>query len=146
MAGTGEAEPEGFSAEEKAAMKERAREVRSRRRGKDQEPEVLAAIEKMSEPDRTIAAGLHALVKEEAPDLTAKTWYGMPAYARGKDVVVFFQASAKFSTRYSSVGFNDSAALDDGTMWPVAYAVTGWDDDVAARIRELVRRAVAGSD
>lgn len=137
---------EGFTAEERAAMRERARETRSTKRGKDKEAEVLEAIAAMSDPDRVIAEKLHALVKEVAPQLTSKTWYGMPAYVRGKDVVFFFQNAGKFKARYATLGFNDSARLDDGDMWPVAYALTTWDDEVARQVRALVDRAVGETE
>lgn len=134
-----------FTAEERAAMKERAAEVRGSRgrKKKDTEPEVLAKIEEMSEPDKSIAEAIHRIVKEVAPGLTAKTWYGMPAYANadGK-VVCFFQAASKFDTRYASFGFNDDATLDDGAMWPVSYAVTKLTKDVEKKIRELVAKSV----
>lgn len=139
---------EGFSAEERAAMKERAAELRKAKgRGKgskaaDQEAEVLARIAELPDADRAIAEPLHALMKEVAPELTAKTWYGMPAYAQGTKIVCFFQGAGKFKTRYSSFGFNDIAQLDDGSMWPTAYALAGWDDEVADRIAGLVRRAL----
>jgi len=134
-----------FSAEERAAMKERAREVQAERRpakGKaDGEADVLAKIAGMAEPDRVLAEGIHAIVREAAPDLQPRTWYGMPAYARDGKVVLFFQDAGKFSSRYATLGFNDPARLDDGDMWPTAYAVTALTDEVAARIRELVVRA-----
>ena len=134
-----------LSAEERAAMKQAAAEKRRTAAGKNTEEDVLAAIAAMDETDRAIAEGLHALVKQVAPELTPRTWYGFPAYARdpkGKDIVVFFQFAGKFNARYGTIGFNDNAALDDGTLWPVAYAVTTWDDDVRDRVAELVRRAV----
>ncbi|MBB2923892.1 iron chaperone [Cellulomonas cellasea] len=134
-----------FTAEERAAMKERAREVRSQARkgsGKvDPEVEVLAKIAEMTGSDRTLAERVHALVREVAPDLTPRTWYGMPAYARGGKVVCFFQSAEKFTARYATLGFNDVARLDDGSMWPTAFALTGLTDEVEARIRELVARA-----
>ena len=126
-------------------MKERAREVQAERRrakGKaDGEADVLAKIAEMAEPDRVLAEGIHAIVREAAPDLQPRTWYGMPAYARDGKVVLFFQDAGKFSSRYATLGFNDPARLDDGDMWPTAYAVTALTDEVAARIRELVVRA-----
>ena len=134
---------EGFSADERAAMQERARELKSAKRGKDKEAEVLAKIAEMPEADRVIAEKLHALVKEVAPQLTSKTWYGMPAYVRGDDVVLFFQSAARFKSRYATLGFNDSANLDEGAMWPTAFALTTWDAGVEKRVRELVKRAVS---
>lgn len=135
-----------FTAEERAAMKERATEVKAERRAKtagkaDPEADLLAKIAEMPEADRVIAERLHAIVKEEAPELTPRTWYGMPAYAKGGKVVCFFQAAAKFSARYATLGFNDTAQLDDGAMWPTAFALTGLDAAEEARIRALVKRA-----
>lgn len=136
-----------FTAEERAAMKERARELRSQnRKGAakvDPEVEVLAKIAEMTGSDRTLAERVHALVREVAPDLTPRTWYGMPAYAKDGKVLCFFQAAEKFKARYATLGFNDAARLDDGSMWPTAFALTGLSEDVEARIRELVARAAA---
>ena len=134
----------GFTAEERAAMKERSKELRAAKRGKKADPEadVLAKIAEMSEPDRSLAERLHALVKEHAPSLTPRTWYGMPAYARDGKVLCFFQASEKFGARYATLGFNDVAALDDGTMWPTAFALTARTPENEARISELLRKAV----
>ena len=140
---------EGFTEEERAAMKERAQELKgaSKRRsgGKsakaDGESEVLAKIAELPEPDRGLAERIHAIVKESAPELEPKTWYGMPAYARDGKVVCFFQGSGKFKTRYSTLGFSDPAQLDDGDMWPVAYALTVLTPAVEARIAELVKKA-----
>lgn len=136
-----------FTAEERAAMKERARELRSQnRKGAakvDPEVEVLAKIAEMTGSDRTLAERVHALVREVAPDLTPRTWYGMPAYAKDGKVLCFFQAAEKFKARYATLGFNDVARLDDGSMWPTAFALTGLSEDVEARIRELVARAAA---
>ncbi|WP_167046165.1 DUF1801 domain-containing protein [Salinibacterium sp. ZJ454] len=138
---------EGFSAEERAAMKERAAEVKSGRRGSrtkvDPELELLAKIAEMSEPDRVMAERIHAIVKASAPELTPKTWYGMPAYAKNGKVVVFFQAAAKFKTRYATLGFNEDASLDDGTMWPTAFALTGLTAADEAKISKLVKKAVS---
>jgi uncharacterized protein YdhG (YjbR/CyaY superfamily) len=135
---------EGFTEAERAAMKERARELKSAKRGKKVDPEVelLAKIAEMPEPDRALAEGLHALVKEHAPSLTPRTWYGMPAYAKDGKVLCFFQAADKFGARYATFGFNDVANLDDGTMWPTAFALTALTPENAARIGELLRRAV----
>ncbi|WP_210509100.1 iron chaperone [Naasia sp. SYSU D00057] len=135
---------EGFTEEERAAMKERARELKSAKRTKgkaDDEAAVLAKIAELPEPERGLAERVHAIVRESAPSLTAKTWYGMPAYARDGKIVCFFQPAAKFSSRYATLGFNDDARLDEGAMWPTAYAITELTDEVEARIAELVRRA-----
>jgi uncharacterized protein YdhG (YjbR/CyaY superfamily) len=131
---------EGFSAEEKAAMKARARELKA---NEDGESAVRAAIAKMSPQDRTIAKRVHELVTAAAPDLTPKTWYGMPAYANkdGK-VVCFFRDAGKFKERYSMLGFNDTAKLDAGSMWPVAYALTKLTAADETKIRALVKKAV----
>ena len=138
-------ESAGFSEAEKAAMSERAEELRAQRGGKKKAEalqDLLERIEAMPEQDRAIAVALHQIVGEVAPDLEPRTWYGMPAYARGKDVVVFLQVSSKFGVRYTTLGFNESAALDDGDMWPTSFAVAALTDDVRARIADLVRRAV----
>lgn len=134
-----------FSADERAAMKQAAAEKRRTAAGKNTEQDVLDAIEAMDANDQKIARGLHELVKEVAPDLTPRTWYGFPAYARdpkGKDIVVFFQFAGKFKARYGTIGFNDNAQLDDGTLWPVAYAVTTWDAKTRTAVGELITRAV----
>mgnify|MGYP000921751300 CR=1 FL=1 len=133
---------EGFSAEEKAAMRQAAAERKRTAAGKNSEADVLAAIAAMDAHDQAIAEGLHALVKRELPELTSKTWYGFPAYCKGKDVVFFFQCAGKFKTRYGHIGFQEAAQLDDGTMWPTAYAITEWNADVEARVSELIKRAV----
>ena len=139
----------GFSDDERAAMRERAQEVKSaaRRRGSraskgDGESDVLAKIAEMPKHDRAIAERLHAIVKAAAPSLLPRTWYGMPAYARedGK-VVCFFQSGHKFKTRYATLGFSDRANLDDGSMWPNAYALEELTDAEEARISALVRKA-----
>jgi uncharacterized protein YdhG (YjbR/CyaY superfamily) len=135
------AEKKVFTAEERAAMKERAREAKAG--AADGERDVLAKIAEMAEPDRAIAEPLHALIKTNAPGLTPRTWYGMPAYAKGGNVVCFFQPAQKFKARYATFGFNDRANLDDGTIWPVAFALAEWNADVEARIGELVRKAVS---
>ena len=132
---------EGFTAEERAAMKARARELKA---NEDGETAVSAAIAKMSPPDRAIAKRVHELVRAAAPDLTPKTWYGMPAYAnRDGKVVVFFRDAGKFKERYAMLGFNDSAKLDDGSLWPVAYALTKLTAADETKIRALVKKAVA---
>jgi uncharacterized protein YdhG (YjbR/CyaY superfamily) len=139
----------GFTAEEKAAMKERVREMKAaERRGPrgaeaDGESDVLAKIVEMSEPDRTMAERLHAIVKATAPDLSPRTWYGMPAYAKDGNVVCHFQSSEKFKTRYATIGFSDKADLDDGAMWPVGFAVRELTDSVEARIGGLLKQAVS---
>ena len=140
---------EGFTAEERAAMKERARELKaSSRRGPraaaaDGEREVLAKIAEMPEPDRAMAERLHALITASAPALSPKTWYGMPAYARDGKVVCFFQSAAKFKSRYATLGFSDEAHLDDGAMWPTAFALTELTAADEARIGALVKKAAS---
>lgn len=137
---------EGFTAEERAAMKEHAQEVKAARRGSrtskaDGERDVLAKIAEMPEADRVIAERLHAIVKASAPSLTPKTWYGMPAYTRDGDVVCFFQPAAKFKARFAMLGFSDKAHLDDGVMWPVYYALTELTPAAEAEITQLVQKA-----
>jgi uncharacterized protein YdhG (YjbR/CyaY superfamily) len=136
----------GFSEEEKAAMKERALELkaeaRTNKNKEEGESTVLAKIEEMSEPDRAMARRLHELIKTGAPTLSPKTWYGMPAYAKEGKVVVFFQSGQKFNTRYCTLGFSDSAVLDDGAMWPASFALKEFTAEVEARIVELVKKAV----
>ncbi|WP_418958216.1 iron chaperone [Streptomyces tritici] len=137
---------DGFTEEERAAMKERAKELKApARRGArakaDPEPEVLAKIAEMPEADRVLAERVHALVREAAPQLTPKLWYGMPAYARDGKVVVFFQSADKFKARYATLGFNDAARLDEGTMWPTAFALTTLTTEDEALISTLVKRA-----
>ena len=134
----------GFTAEERAAMRARAQELRVRSRGDkaDGEGAVLAAIAKMPEPYRTMGNGLHAIIRASAPSLSPKTWYGMPAYAKEGEVVCFFRGGDKFKERYMTFGFNDSASLDDGHMWPIAFALTELTASDKERIAELVRRAV----
>jgi len=138
-----------FTDEERAAMAERAAEVKAeRRRGRagkaDGEGDVLAKIAEMGQPDRAMAERLHALIKETAPDLAPRTWYGMPAYAKDDKVVCFFQSAEKFKARYATLGFSDKATLDDGDMWPTSFALKDLTPDVEARIRTLVEQA-AGS-
>lgn len=136
----------GFTAEERAAMKERTKELAAARRGSrtsdDGEAEVLAKIAEMVEPDRSMAQRLHELIRVCAPSLVPRTWYGMPAYAKDGNVLCFFQNAAKFKTRYSTLGFSDKAQLDDGVMWPTVYALADWTPDLEARIVALVSRAV----
>ena len=140
------AKSEGFTADEKAAMRERAKELRAEaRRGKDRaagESDLLEKIAEMPKGDRDMATRLHAIVTKTAPDLMPKTWYGMPAYARDGKIVCFFQSAAKFGARYATFGFNDTAKLDDGTMWPVAFALTELTAADEASIGALVKRAV----
>lgn len=123
-------------------MKQFAAERKREQEGKAGEADVLAAIAAMDDHDRPIAEGLHALVKREFPDLACRTWYGYPAYARDGKIVFFYQFAAKFKTRYGHIGFQDVAQLDDGAMWPTAFAVLEWNDDVEARVAGLVRRAL----
>ena len=138
----------GFSDEERAAMKERAREQKAAsRRGPraekaDGEGDVLAKIAEMAEPDRAMAERLHAIIKAAAPALSPRLWYGMPAYARDGKVVCHFQDAQKFKTRYATLGFSDEARLDDGAMWPTAFALTKLTAADEARITALVKKAI----
>jgi uncharacterized protein YdhG (YjbR/CyaY superfamily) len=141
---------DGFTDEERGAMKERAKELKAEaRRGAraakdkaDGERDVLAKIAEMPEPDRVLAERLHAIIKASAPALSPKTWYGMPAYARDGKVVCFFTSADKFKSRYATFGFNDSANLDEGTMWPTSFALTELTAADEARIGALVKKAV----
>ena len=139
----------GFTAAEQAAMRERARELkaaarRGPRAGKaDGESEVLAKIAEMPKPDRAVAERLHAIIKASAPALSPRTWYGMPAYAKDVKVVCFFQGAQKFKTRYATLGFSDKANLDEGAMWPTAFALKKLTSAEEARIRALVKKAVS---
>ncbi|MGK5557383.1 iron chaperone [Actinomadura kijaniata] len=148
MAGTANSSYEGFTAEERAAMKEHAQERkkaarRASRADKAAEAlrDVLAKIAEMREPDRAMAERVHAVVTANAPALEPRLWYGMPAYALDGKVVCFFQSAEKFKARYATLGFNDPAKLDDGPMWPTAFALTEVTAEVEERIAELVRRA-----
>ncbi len=132
----------GFTDDERAAMKERARELKAEARKSDGESDVLAKIAAMKEPDRAMAKRLHAIIKASAPALSPKTWYGMPAYAKDGDVVCFFQSAQKFKTRYATFGFSDKANLDEGAMWPTAFALTELTAADEARIAALVKKAV----
>lgn len=133
--------PDGFTAEERAAMKERARELKA---GKaDGESALLAKIAEMPQPDRAMAERLHAVVKASAPALEPRTWYGMPAYAKDGKVVCFFTPASKFKERYASFGFNPAANLDDGNMWPTSFALKELTPAEEERIAALVRRAVS---
>jgi uncharacterized protein YdhG (YjbR/CyaY superfamily) len=133
----------GFSAEERSAMRERARELKAAARKTDGEADVLAKINELPEPDRSMATRLHVLVKASAPELSPRTWYGMPAYAKDGKVVCFFQGAAKFKARYATIGFSDTANLDDGNMWATAFALTRLTKADEMRIAELVKRAVS---
>jgi uncharacterized protein YdhG (YjbR/CyaY superfamily) len=133
----------GFTAEERAAMRERAKELKSSANEAAGESDVLAKIAEMPERDRAMAERLHAIVKASAPALSPRTWYGMPAYAKDDKVICFFQSAQKFKTRYATFGFSDKANLDEGAMWPTAFAVTELTPDVEARLAALVQKAVA---
>jgi uncharacterized protein YdhG (YjbR/CyaY superfamily) len=145
---TTSATSDGFSAEERAAMKERAAELRAEGKKGEKKTDglqaVLDRIAEMEPDDRALAERVHMTVTATAPDLSPKTWYGMPAYANadGK-IVVFFQDSGKFKYRYSTLGFQDAANLDDGDLWPVSYALQSWSDVVERKVAELVRAAVS---
>jgi uncharacterized protein YdhG (YjbR/CyaY superfamily) len=132
----------GFTDEERAAMKERARELRAEAAKADGETELLAAIAKMQEPDRAIAKKVHALIKAAAPALAPKTWYGMPAYTKDGNVICFFQNAGKFKARYQTLGFSDKANLDEGAMWPNSYALTNLTATEEAKITALIKKAV----
>ena len=140
---------EGFTDEERAAMKDRAQELKAEsRRGPrakeaDAEGDVLTKIAEMQEPDRSMAERLHALIKASAPALSPRTWYGMPAYAKDGNVVCFFQSAGKFKVRYATLGFSDKANLDEGTMWPAAFALKKLTAKDEERIVALVKRAVS---
>jgi hypothetical protein len=138
-----------FTDEERAAMKERARELRApARRGSrgeqaDGESEVIAKLAEMQGPDRVLGERLHAVIKASVPTLSSRLWYGMPAYAKDGNVICFFQCAAKFKTRYATLGFSDKARLDDGTVWPTAYALTRLTAADEVRIAALVKQAVS---
>jgi uncharacterized protein YdhG (YjbR/CyaY superfamily) len=133
----------GFTAEERAAMKERARELKAEATNAEAEAAVLAKIGEMPEHDRAMAERIHAVIKESAPVLSPKLWYGMPAYTRDGKVVCFFQSADKFRARYATFGFNDDANLDDGTMWPTAFALKELTPSDEAKIGALVKKAVS---
>lgn len=139
----------GFTDEEREAMKERAKELKAaaRRDGSEKEDrgerEVLAKIAEMAEPDRVMAERLHNLIKASAPSLSPRTWYGMPAYAKEGKVVCFFQSAQKFKTRYATLGFSDQASLDEGAMWPTAFALKKLTGTEEARIEALLKRAIS---
>ncbi len=137
---------EGFTDEERAAMKERARELKAEARANknkaDGERDVLAKIAEMPEPDRAMAERVHAIVKASAPALSPRTWYGMPAYAKDGKIVCFFQSADKFKARYATFGFNDTANLDDGDMWPTSFALKALTAREEAKLGALVKKAV----
>jgi uncharacterized protein YdhG (YjbR/CyaY superfamily) len=142
------AESDGFSADERAAMRERAAELRAEGKKGAKKADglqaVLDAVAKMAPKDRGLAERVHVTVTATAPELSPKTWYGMPAYSNADDkVVVFFQDAGKFKYRYSTLGFQDAANLDDGDMWPVSYALKKWSPAVEKRIAELVKAAIS---
>ena len=131
-----------FTDEERAAMKERARELKAASEQADGESDVLAKIAEMEPSDRAMAERLHALIKASVPELVSRTWYGMPAYAKDGKVVCYFKSAGKFKTRYATFGFSDRANLDEGEMWPTDFALTGLTAATEARIGALVKRAV----
>ena len=131
---------EGFTAEERAAMTERAREAKGKANG---EAAVLEKIAEMPKPDRILAERLHGIIKESAPDLSPKTWYGMPAYAKDGKVVCYFQSAHKFKSRYATFGFNDAANLDKGAMWPTSFALKELTATDEKKISALVKKAVS---
>jgi hypothetical protein len=133
----------GFTDEERAAMRERAQELKAGAGKAGEESAVLAKIAAMQAPDRTMGERLHAIIKASAPELSAKLWYGMPAYAKDGKVVCFFQDARKFKTRYATLGFSDKAALDEGHMWPTAFALKELTAADEARIGALVKKAVS---
>jgi len=137
----------GFTDEERAAMKEHAKELKEEARANkntaDRESDLLAKIAEMPEPERSMARRLHAIIKDSAPDLSPKTWYGMPAYAKDGNLICFFQSAQKFKTRYATLGFSDKANLDDGAMWPTAFALAELTAAEEARIVALVKKAVS---
>lgn len=147
MSSTNDAGKKGFSEEERAAMKERARELKAAERAdKDRafgEKALLEKIAEMPEPERAMAERLHTIISSAAPALMPKTWYGMPAYARDGKVVCFFQSAHKFDARYATLGFNDEAKLDDGAMWPTSYALIALTPAIEEKIRALVKTAVS---
>jgi uncharacterized protein YdhG (YjbR/CyaY superfamily) len=138
---------EGFTDEERAAMKERAQELKAAARANkdkaDGESDVLAKIAEMQEPDRAMAKRLHAIIKASAPALSPKTWYGMPAYAKDGKIVCFFQSAQKFNTRYATLGFSDAANLDEDALWPTAFALKELTAAEEAKIGALVKKAVS---
>ena len=133
----------GFTDEERGAMKDRVKELKAAADKADAESDVLAKIAEMPAPDRATAKRLHAIIKASGPAVSPRTWYGMPAYAKDGKVVCFFQSGQKFKTRYATLGFSDQAHLDEGTMWPTAFALTKLTADDEARIGALVKKAVS---
>lgn len=133
----------GFTPEERAAMRERAKELKAAGNRAEDEKACLAAIAKMPKPDRAIGKRLHELIEVNAPDLAPKTWYGMPAYVKDDKVVCFFQSADKFKARYATLGFNDTANLDQGAMWPTSFALKELTPDVEKKIVRLVKKAVS---
>jgi uncharacterized protein YdhG (YjbR/CyaY superfamily) len=133
----------GFTAEERAAMKERAREQKAEAQRADGERAVLAKIAEMAEPDRAMAKRLHEIIKAIAPELSPRTWYGMPAYAKEGKVVCFFQSAKKFNSRYATLGFNDEANLDEGAMWATSFALKELTATEEAKISALMKRALS---
>ncbi|HEY7344566.1 MAG TPA: hypothetical protein VH620_03320 [Gaiella sp.] len=136
------AEKKGFTAAERAAMKERARELKAEASRAEGERALLEKIAEMKGSDRTLAKRIHAIVGANAPDLAPKTWYGMPAYARDGKVVCFFQSAEKFDSRYATFGFTDEAAIDQGAMWPTSFALTELTDAGEKKLAALVKKAV----
>jgi uncharacterized protein YdhG (YjbR/CyaY superfamily) len=134
---------QGFTAEERAAMKERAKELKAEAAKADGESDVLAKIAEMPKSDRVMAERLHVLIKASAPDLTPRTWYGMPAYAKDGKVLCFFQSAQKFKSRYATFGFSDEANLDKGAMWPTSFALKELTAAEEAKIGALVKKAVS---
>ncbi len=133
----------GFTAEEKAAMRERAKELKAAANREDGEKALLAKIAEMPKPDRDMATRLHAIIKASAPDLAPKTWYGMPAYAKDDKVVCFFQSADKFGSRYATFGFSDTANLDAGPMWPTSFALKELTKAEESKIAKLVKKAAS---
>ena len=134
---------EAFTAEERSAIKERVKETKAAADEADGESTLLGKIDEMQEPDRAMGKRLHAVIKANGPGLSPKLWYGMPAYAKDGKIVCFFQPAQKFKTRYATLGFNDAAHLDEGTMWPTAFALTKLTAADEARIGALVKKAVS---
>jgi hypothetical protein len=132
-----------FTPEERAAMRERARELKAAEGRAEGEATVVAKIAEMPKPDRTLAERIHALIKASAPDLASKTWYGMPAYTKDDKIICFFKPASKFGVRYATLGFNDAANLDDGNMWPSEFAITKLTPADEKRISALVKQAVS---
>jgi uncharacterized protein YdhG (YjbR/CyaY superfamily) len=140
---TGNKKSKGFTDEERAAMRERSQELKAEAQRADGERAVLAKIAEMQGPDRAMAERLHAIIKASAPALSPKTWYGMPAYAKGGKVVCYFQSAQKFNSRYATLGFSDEANLDEGAMWPTSFALKELTATEEARIGALVKKAVS---